>query len=682
MVDDLLDGALELPDDSRLEIAEEPLSERLKPDHPSGLHAKLITHLQDMIQRGEDHIEKRSDDWERVDEHMRLFVNLERTARAGDKSDVYGDSGAIRENPFDRMICIPVSYTTVMTRMVQMFTIFTQVDPFIHLQPTEGGDRKGARIHELALGRDAQLSENPLQIWQMLYDGDRYGMSVWYDTWEEKWGWAWKQPRLPRKLAGILPEPLRHLTEKTREWKVLREWNNWVCIDPHNLVPDPNFPINRPQEMGFIGHWNIVNWLSLCERQLKDNAGPYFNVKKARELAGNQKRNRALGRASEGDYSDDSAGTKYPDVLVHELQWKIIPKDFGLGDEDKPVIFWFAVAEKELIIRAHPSVYEHNEFTYAIGAPDPDMHAPFTPGMGSQLVGSQDLVNWLVNSHVANIRKTVNDQLIYNPDLLNESDILSPGPARHIRLTKRGRQVHERQMMKIDDMYGQLRLTDVTAVHLNAAQAIIAQTQRMGSTPDTIQGMPLPTKRTLGEIEHLSSSATMRIGTTAELLDIQVVKPVAMRAVQNRQQLTSIALLERMSGRLAKQLEVSEEDLYRIKPEDLYGGYDYIPRTPTMIRDPARAAALWGSLLQILGGAPQLLMPDEMGRAIDPHKVLNEFLRVSGINYFEDFYKNLPQGMTPPPLNVGILDDEKIDQGVRRGNIIPAGVGGLPGVTH
>lgn len=661
----------DFPDDSIIEFGEDaPLSERLRPK--SDLHGRLMVHLNEMIQRGEEHIDQRRDDWDRVDEHMRLYVNLDRPARAGDRGAVRGRSGYIKENPWERMIVIPVSYATIMTRMVQEFAIFSQVDPFVHYEPNEGGDRKGARLHELAVKRDTELSQTPLEVWQMLFDAERYGMAVWYDSWEEDWGWAYDPPRFPPEMRDALPPSFQYLTEKSRVWKMLREWNNWTTIDPRCMVVDPNRAINDVQGMSFIGHSEVLNWLDLHEARLINNEGPYFNVDEARKSAMTSRRNRqASGRDTEGSFSEDST-QKFPDVELHHLQWKIIPRELKLGPETKPVKYLFSVVEKKTIVRCHPSPYEHNQFSYAIGCPDPDKHAPFSPGMGNQLIGSQDLINWLVNSHIANIRKTVNDQVIYNPELLNEADILNPGPARHIRLTKRGRQLHERGIMPINNMYGQFQITDVTQSHLNAAQGLIAQTQRMAATPDTVQGMPLPTKRTLGEIEHVSSSATMRIGTTGELLDRQIVKPVAERAIMNRQQFTSMELMVRLTGRLAKQLGVSEDDLATIYPDDLYGTYDYIARTPTMVRDPARSAALWGSLLQLLGNAPQLLMPDEYGRAIDAHKVLNEFIRVSGVNYFEDFYKEIPMppaGMAPPVASV--VPDGQVRAAADEGRIAP-----------
>jgi hypothetical protein len=655
------DGALEIEDDAIIEIEPDPpLSERLKVG--TELHSKLVTQLREMRFNSKSHMEQKDEDWTRVDEHLRLYVNLDREARAGDKGVVGGRSKGLKENPFARSICIPLTYSTIMTRMVHLFSIFTQVDPFIHLQPAGGEDKMWARVHEACLHRDAMLSNYQLAVWQMLYDAERYGVTCWYDTWAEKYGWAYKSPGESLDENDIM-------AGSNKEWTLLQEWNHYRPIDPRCLLPDPTRPIIDVQRMNYMGHWEIVNWLEMHTAQLKNGEGPYFNVKEARKRAQSKKNaDREAGRWMDGQYSEEHPTDEYPNLELTHFQWKIIPSEWDLSPSDKVEIWWFSLAEEEVIVRCHPSQYDHNEFSYSIGAPDPDLHSPFTPSMAMHLIGGQDLTNWLVNSHIANIRKIVNDQVLYNQDLIEEEDILSPGPARHIRLTREGRMLHKRGILSIDQMYGQFRITDVTGVHLDAAQAILNQLQRMSATPDTVQGMPLPTKRTLGEIEHSSSAATMRIGVTAQLLDLQVVKPTAERNVINRQQFTSLEQIYRISEQLAQELGTEQ---LMVRPTDLYGRYDYVARTPTMAKDPARSAALWGSLLQILASAPQLMEPRADGRVINPHSVFNEFLKISGINYFDNFYEMAP---------VQVMPDEQIQQGVQSGNMVPApeGMGGMP----
>ena len=672
---------LNIPDDAKIEVLDRPLHERLRPqssestDTGENLHASLITPLKTWIRESKYHIKQRSADWEQVDEHMRLYLNLDRNARSGDKGSVVGKTGPLKENPWQRMIAIPLTYSTILTRMVHMFGIFTQVDPFFHLQPVGGEDKRLARVHEVVMARDAMLSEISLQTWQMLFDAEKYGFGIWYDTWEEEWGWTTSAPILNPALKASLPQQLRPLAEKQRKWSMLQEWNRYRAIDPHTYLPDPNVPVIRPQMGTRCGHWEITNWLELKSRALEDESGPYFNLERAKKTTRRISRERDAGRWMEGQFNDAKLENIYPDLEVEHLQVKLIPKDYNLSATDKPEIWWFSVVEEELIIRCHPSPYAHNKLTYSAGSGDPDFHSSFAPGMGQQLIGGQNVVNWFLNSHMANIRKTVNDQVIYNDNLLSEPDILSPGPARHIRLTTRGKQVHERGVMNIDQMYSQFRITDVTEVHLKAVGEIIGHMQMMAATPDPVTGMPLPTKRTLGEIEQVSGAATARIQTSANLLDLQVTKPAAERNISNRQQWTSVEEIYRIAGRLAEELDETE---LRVRPEDLYGRYDYIAKTPSMVSDPARSNALWGSLLQVLGSAPQLLEPDPLtGKQIDAFAVFKEFIKSAGVNYFDDFFKDgqpqLPAG------GVDVMEDEAIQQGVDAGNLVPMGQG-VPGV--
>lgn len=656
MADIDLEGALELEPESPIRPVDFPLDVRLRYDSP--LHAKLQPILADMIRESKEHIDQRDDDWTRVDEHLRLYINLERAARSGDKGVVTGKTRSLKENPFTRAIAIPMSYYTIMTRMVQLYAIFTQTDPMRHLQPVAGEDKRMARFHEIVLQRDAMLSQLSLQIWQALYDQERYGVCAWFDTWEEKYGWTYQM------------DPL--MMQKKRAYKMLYEWNSIKTIDPRCLLPDPNRSIIDVQNMNRIGHWEIINWLELNKRKLEDNRGPFFNVDQARKVATvHSKQSRSTGRWMEGDFDDSKVHDKYPDLEVQHLQVKIIPKEWSLSETTEEEIWWFSLAEEDVIIRAHPCVYDHNEFSYSIAQGDPDFHSPFVPGMGQMLIGAQDLVTWLISSHIANVRKTVNDQVIYNSDLLEEADILSPGPARHIRLTTEGKLLHKRGIMPISQMYGQFAITDITGSHINTAQAIINQIQRMSATPDTVQGMPLPTKRTLGEIEQSTGNATMRIGTTAQLIDALLMKPTTERNVINRQQFTSLEQAYRIGGRLAEELRVDE---ISIKPDDLYGRFDYVVKTPTLAADPARNIQLWGSLLQIIASSPQLTQPRADGRQINMHKVFNEYLKISGVNYLDDFYDEVP-----PPMQV--MGDQAIAQGAQAGNLVPMQGGGMPGAV-
>lgn len=679
-------GALEIPDGSRIEPAEDPpISVKLDPSFPDSPHGIIIADLEDMMRASRRHIAQREVDWDDIDKSMRLYVDPDEGARLAAKRK----SSDTRENPFDRPVRIPLMFATTMTRTAHIFGVLNSRDPYIHLQPRESGDFKGARLHEVVAAYDMEMSRITLQTWQAILSAEKYGFGIWFDTWEQDYG---QIPSTADEL-GLSPELAQILGIPTTDtYGLTREWNNVRCIDPRKFLPDPAYPICDVQRMGYVGHFDQVSWLYINERRMDKDQGPYFNVDLARKQSSDiSNRGRYDARAVDGGYTEDGYERRYPVLNLVRFQKKIIPKEWGLSPTTEPEIWWFeATADAQLnslrtIVRAHKIPFAHNQYSYSVGELEYDEHSPFQPGMAQMIMGLQYIGDWFLNSNAANMRKMINDQVIYNDDLISRVDMNTPGPAKHIRLTQRGKSLHERGIMPINAMYGQFAITDVTQGHMNFVQMLLPMVQRMASTPDTLQGMPLPSKRTLGEVEAVSQNASMRLGVAAQLLDEQLIKPVAERLVSNRQQLTSIDQYFRIAGRLAQEFGVEP---MLIRPEDLAGNYDYIVRTPTMPSDPARQAALYGSVLQILAGAPQLMNPGVDGRAINPQALFEEFLKASGISHFDQFYVQvappqpgalLPgqaapkQGGAPPGNQApgGMIDDQELARQVEMGNLVP-----------
>jgi hypothetical protein len=670
------DNGLIIPDGSKIEVSDKPIHETL--NWKTAEHGRLSSQLQQMVRDSKSHIGQRDEDWDQVDQYMRLYLDLSAPKRYADKTY---DRDGVKANPYKGAICMPVMYTMVMTRAAHKFAQLTSTEPRIHYEPTESEDFIGSRVHEVLARYDLRQSNFDLKMWQAIMDQERYGLAIWYDTFEEKFGYKAQTGMSPLEamLMGVdLNEPV---------WARTKEWNNIATVDPRNYLPDPSVPIADPQAGNYVGHTDYTNILWYMERRIKDGTGAFFNVSHMRRLAADlEQTTRSDGRWMDGDYGSQTL-RRYPNPPVDHVQWKIIPREWGLAPREKPEIWWFSLYDEQLIIRAHKCVYAHNEYTYCVSVPDPDLHAPFVPGMAQQMIGGQDSSDWFVNSHMINAKKIVNDMVIFNDDLINPVDMASPEPAKHIRLTRRGKRMQEMGAMRIQDMYSQFMITDVTQQHLNTFQMLFQMLQRMSATPDTMQGMPLPSKRTLGEVETVNQSATLRLGVEAQLMDLMMVKPFAERLIMNRQQFTTMERTYRLTGRLIEQLGGAEKaQMFRIGPDDLEGEYDYIAHTVTMTPDPARMTAIWGQLLTMLAQAPQLMNPDSEGRVLNPIAVFDEFVRSAGVNYLDQFKVQVPMpppgsplpGQVPPDAMTGasqpgvdVQTEEQIDKAVQSGNMIP-----------
>jgi hypothetical protein len=650
----------------KIAFDERPIDVRLNPDSPDSIHGALLTHLVSRLRDSQRHVEQRYSDWDEVDKHNRLYLDLDAPAKLGDKTY----SSEKLEMPFKQSVAIPIIYHIVNTRVCHNLGLMTASDPFAHLESYSSDGFRKARLMEARLNKDVRDSLLVHHLWQILYDVERYGIGMWKLGWEETY-----EVVQAKDLYDPLEMMLRGIPPDASFEKVATQGNRWVTVDPRDMILDPAVPSAQWYNMEYIGDVSHVSWLKLDAARYERRHGPYINVDRAREL-GKQDYHRRKddGRWQEGSYGHKTEDP-YPELELANIQMKIIPSDWGLAPSDNQEIWQFGIVNERLIVRAHR--LEQNKgkgFTYFTSHGDLDMHAPWVPGTAQLLLGMQRFGNWIINSHVANTKKTVNDRAIINDDLINRADVASPSPSQIIRLTREGKALHKSGRLGINQMYAQFAMTNVTAQHLDTYQYIIQTAQRVAATPDSMQGMPLPTKRTLGEIENLSSAAAMRIGTTAQMIDTQLIGPAMLAAVENIKQFADVEEMVMLTGRLVEQLGGDMGMPFMgVRGADLTGDYEYIVRTPVMAKDPARNASVWGNIMQVLSTAPQLMNPMPDGRALNPHAIFNELVRTLGVDYFDQFYFQTPP--QAPPIVAGstqaeMMTPEQINQGVQSGRLV------------
>lgn len=684
-----------IPDGSTISIGEAKMSELLK--FGSKEHDELLTKLIQRRNMGDKALDPRTDRWDDIDNHMKMRIDLSQKAIHADGTR----SSTKFEMPFRRSVVIPVSFATLQVRTTQMLALFLQNDPPFRYEGVGPEDVDPATLLEIAVGYDLRKTQFPLVAHQAIWDAERYGLGILYDTWERDWGWQLSKPLmsklpLPDPIMSALKTAMPGLFEWNREWKLRAEHNMYVPVDPRRFYPDPRVPLARIQEGEYIGHGTLKGYMQLLEKSEKNN-GPYFNMDEVKTHCGygkatSQKRwiDRQDQRADELDRGS---------YCVDHLQVRLVPAEWGLGGGNRPERWWFTWVDDTVIIRAHQSQYAHDQFTYAVGESIPDYHSLDNPGWGEQIDGIQRLINWIYNSHIEATRRAINSAMVYSPALFEESDILHPTPGGHIRLTPRAEQLLLRGQVSVQQLYSILTQTAVTQGHLQEAQFLANQVQQLSGTNDPVTGQPLPSKRTLGEIQTVLASATQRIATTMRLLDHQIFKPLAVRSGLNRQQFTELEQWFRISGDLAKELErrAASNPNFDIQggvlraliaPEDLVGNFDYIANTPDSPIEPAKNFELWMNFFQVVAQSMQIFASPEIasdGRIPDIREIFNETMRKAGIKNIESFYRQLPQPQAPPmppgmPPEMAammggggppqVVPDEQYAQQVQAGNYV------------
>jgi hypothetical protein len=661
-----------------------PISKKLeiKGDKGNTFHSNIVGRLKQRLNLSQEYISDRYDEWNRVDEHVRLYIDLSRRARLADKSE----SSRTAEMPFQRAIVVPLSYAILTTRLAQYMAMFTSRDSLLEIEGRSPDDVKAAKKMEALLSYDLGQTNGILSWYQLVQDAEKYGLGVMYDSWEEEYGWVTDRP--PTTGIPWQDAVMKALMPPKRQWKKVKEYNSWSAVDPYCYWPDPRVCKNDLQNSEYMGHRIYRGKMYLLERTEK-NGGPYFNIDSVDSYVGKASidlnRLRMAGGLAEynvRNYADDKDRGFF---ALDAMQVKIIPKEWELGTSEEPEIWWFTMLEEGLIIRAHRGSYDHNQFTYSVAESNYDSHCLFNPGTMENLDGIQRMMNWSLNSTIENRMKALNDAIIYGPSFIEEDDLLFPGPAKHVRLTELGERLVSQGKREISQYWQQFTMTDVTAGNLQTFQTLFDMAQRMTAASDPLMGQQSKKRMTLGEINQLAAQGSQRMSLNAKIMDMMALQPLANRSIANRQQFTTLEQYIRITGELAKQVGKTRDV---IGSRDIQGNFDYIPHSGVVSPDPARMAQTWIQLLTIGSKMGEfLLKPGPDGKAIDIREIFNEAARNLGVKNVEQFYHQVQQIGMPgmpgvgqpggiPGAQVQVMPDEQVQRQVQAGNVIPMLGGG------
>ena len=117
-------------------------------------------------------------------------------------------------------------------------------------------------------------------------------------------------------------------------------------------------------------------------------------------------------------------------VYVLWMTVDLIPEDWGVGKGDRPEKWLFGVAGDKCIIKARAMELDHGMFPVVAASPTFTGYTAAPIGSMEHIGGLQQVLNFLLNSHVTNIRKSLNDMLVVDPLLVNMNDLANPGPGR------------------------------------------------------------------------------------------------------------------------------------------------------------------------------------------------------------------------------------------------------------
>jgi hypothetical protein len=553
--------------------------------------------------------------------------------------------------------------------LTQIMSIYASRTPMFHIAPENGGSAARAKIVESMIAYDCIQMKVFSTLYAMFKEALSFGNGYMYDSWEIDEGMTYEfeplvVPGVPLEIQRAVLGPLSYTP--VRKISIRREFNKWTPISAYHARPDPRVSQWNMQDGEFFGHKWRTSQHALFKRA--GERGPYFNIDKLpeRSLSSLADEDRSSGidpfNPSESMAREMLTGSKSKSYLEMEtMVWELIPREHELGESDYPEKWLFTWAEDKVIVRAHPLINKHQEFPYSVAEPEPNFFDLFSPGTMELIEPLQRFINWLYNSHIENMTRMLNNQWVYSPAFIEESDIEFGGPGENVRMTQEAVDMMlNGQITDIRQFLFQMPIQDVTGPsYMNAIQYTYQMAQVMTGANDPMSGIQLPTQRSATEVGTITAKATERMAITARLMDENAIEPLVRRSIQNRQQFTSIGRYYEIGGRLA---EMAGIDNIFADLEDIPGEFKYKPISGILPDDPSRAAANWSNLMAAAGQLPQLQQPGPDGKVIDFRKIFNTIAEKSGIQDIGEYY-----------MEVQVMPDEEVAAQAQAGNMVPMG---------
>jgi len=623
-------------------------------EYPEGIDLKPGSKLHDklrdeVIQRANEAnaaVSNRYESWNKIDEVLTTYISLD-----DEEEDVKSADG---RKPVS--IIFPYTYAiheTVLTYLVNAFL----TEPIFRYEGVSPEDTIGAVMLEKVIEVHCNKSKIALNLHTMYRDALAYGIGVGAPGWTERWGY--KTVKQESGFQNLFGRFVGQEQEKVSEEALLYEGNNLENIDPYLYLPDPNVAIHEIQKGEYCGWVSRDNLMNLLRDEETDE--DVFNVKYLRQVKNkrssifaqdNSRRYERTGMSSAGVRTGADNNTTNPVDVVY-MYIKIIPKDWNLGDGEYPEKWLFAVANDSVVIKAKPLGLDHDMFPMVACAPDFDGYSALPLSRVEVLSGLQGTLDWLFNSHIANVRKAINDMLVVDPYLVNINDLKDPKPGKLIRMRRpawgRG----------VGDAVQQLQVNDITRNNIGDSSWIIQAMQTLGAADNPMMGSLRsggPERLTKGEFQGTQAGAGARLGRIAKVIGLQAMQDLGYMFASHVQQLMTQELYTTTTGRWQEVLTGhmgQEAQRMKVSPFDVLVDYDVLVRDGSVPGGNFNES--WTQMFQIIASNPELQQSFDIGR------IFKYIATNMGAKNVDEFVRVKPQ----------MMPDQQVQEQAQAGNIVP-----------
>lgn len=548
-------------------------------------------------------------------------------------------------------VVVPASFATLETFLSYIMGVFMSDEFLVPYYGVGPEDVYGAQLMSHLVQQQAEKGRYELALHTHWRDALVYGFGVLTPRWSVERNPGYEL--VPQMETGPGGELVQVGVERQIVQRVTWEGSQLLPIDPYDYLPDINVPIHEVDRYEYGGWIELDNRISLLSREAEDGEGlfncKYLDAVRRKGTLSAVDSGRSTGVFSDkGGVSGPVRDTNLVDITC-QYRW-LVPKEWKLGDGEEPELWFFRIGQDEIVLQAEHVDSMHGKMPLVIAAPDTDGYSVTPIGRMEVIWGMQEVVDWLFDTHMQNVRKALNDMLIVDPFKINMNDLLTPGPGKIIR-TRRSA-----WGSGVDNCVQQLRVEDVTAGHLDKVSSIIDLIRNTSAAVDSVQGVMRsgPERVSAEESRNVRMSALGRLQRIAKLIYAQSHRVLGTLLAANNTQYMSEDTYVRISGEtqiLLQQIHGVEAEVLegrlRVSPLDLCAHMDVRPldlstRSPEM-------ASTWLQLYQLIPGNPELV------QTLDSTRIFLHIARMLGERNAADFIR---KGTINPQI---VPDDQAAD---------------------
>ena len=614
----------------------------LKPG--STLHNSLRSKIYERANESRIEIKKRFRYWKEIDKKLTTYIPL-----------TDAENLLKKKKPAKPIsIVFPYTYSMLEALLTYLSMAFFQ-DPIFQYDGVEDGDTQGAMLLELVVRLHCIKNKVMLNIHTMLRDSLCYGVGITVPGWKQLWG---KKPI----VSTVTTESELGVESKdqiTMIDSLLFEGNSLSNVDPYMWLPDPSVSSSEIQDGEFVGWVDRDNYMNLLSEESMPDS-PYFNVKYLK-LRTEKRSSFALDESSRQDRHKGNLTTNRmttsttSPVDVIKMYVNIIPKEWKLSNREYPEKWYFELAADDVIIRCEKADHAHGQYPMAVASPEFDGYSISPIGRIEILSGLQHILDFLFNSHISNVKKSVNDMLLVDPYLVNMNDLKNPEPGKLIRLNRpawgRG----------VEKVVQQLAVQDITRLNISDSAYITQWMDRISGADQSMQGslrMSGPERLTKGEFLGTRGSAISRLQHIAMIIGVQAMQDIGTQFAVHTQQYMSDEMYVRIVGRYAEKLKsIFGGQSTKVSPSMLAVDYDLTIRDGSIPGGNFADALL--KMFEIISTSPELM------QNFDTFRLFSFIAQQYGVKNIEDFKRNVTgsQVITQP--------DEQVESEAQKGNLVP-----------